>query len=621
MPDLHPAPLRRTFRPRLATPSLPTLPANVLELSAILAGGTLRAVFQPIFDYRTQSWLGYEGLIRGPTGSRLESPLALLEAADGPEMRLAFDMACWKTLVSAFAEQQLSGHLFLNVTPSSLLSEAMSQARWANEIRNLGVDPARIVIELTENQQIQDFAQIRQALGAVRSLGFRIAIDDLGEGFSNLRMWSEVRPEFVKIDRHFVQGIADDVLKFHLVRAMHELAELTGAAIIAEGIESLSDFTAVRDLGIACGQGFFIARPAALPVRHPSRETLDALHHKELVVFPNPRAPSATMPVRDLARPLPTLLPHSNNDEAFALFEANPDLHVLPVVDVDAEPVGMLSRSALVDRFARPFRRELYGRRTCATFMDTAPLVIDHSVTVEDVGRIISRGERQRMLDGFIITENGAYLGVGSCQDLMALITEMQITAARYANPLTALPGAVPLNEHIDRLLDLRLPFCACYFDINNFKPFNDHYGYRAGDHVIQMLSNVLREAVDAKRDFVAHIGGDDFMIVFQSEDWEARCSMALTRFDQRLMHFLPFDDHARGGIAGTDRKGLPVLHELPSLAVGAVRSDNQNFTTHHEVSAATAAAKKMAKRIPRSTLFIERRCASCVAEDNAARA
>lgn len=605
------------FRPpfRVGTGTLPAfacLPMAVDDDAAavarIIADGSLRAVLQPIFDYRTQTWLGYEGLIRGPAGSRFESPLALLAAARGRDERLALDLACWHTIIREFSRQQLAGLLFLNVSPSSLLQSPLRLAGWAREIRALGGDPARIVIELTENQQIDDFSQFRDVLLDFRRLGFHIAIDDLGEGFSNLRMWSEVHPDFVKIDRHFVQGIADDVLKYHLVRAMHELAEVTGASIIAEGMETDTDFRTIRDLGIACGQGYFIARPEAEPPRRPPRHVLDALRDGEIVVFPNPRAPSGSNPVRQLAVPLCPLTPADDNDHAYARFESDHDLHVLPVVDLEGTPIGMLSRFALIDRFARPFRRELYGKKACTEFMDASPLVIDASVTVEEVGRIISRGEKHRMLDGFIVTETGRYLGVGSSQDLMALITDMQISAARYANPLTALPGAVPLNEHADRLLELRLPFAACYFDINDFKPFNDRFGYRVGDQIIQMLGKLLRDIGETKRDFISHIGGDDFMVLFQSEDWEARCTRALGLFDRQIAHFIPLEDLSLDGYRGTDRKGREVMHPQPTLAIGALRIEPGDCASHHEIAAATANAKRMAKRATGSTLFVERR-------------
>jgi diguanylate cyclase (GGDEF)-like protein len=100
----------------------------------------------------------------------------------------------------------------------------------------------------------------------------------------------------------------------------------------------------------------------------------------------------------------------------------------------------------------------------------------------------------------------------------MREITQMQIHAARYANPLTQLPGNVPINEHIDRLLESGTRFWVCYFDLDHFKPFNDVYGYRRGDDVIQLTGNILTSNCDPDRDFVGHIGGDDFMVLFQSE-------------------------------------------------------------------------------------------------------
>ena len=98
-----------------------------------------------------------------------------------------------------------------------------------------------------------------------RSMGFRVAIDDLGEGFASLRLWSELRPEYVKADKHFVRGIAGDPVKLQFLRAIQHIAENSGSQVIAEGIERAEDFRVAKDIGIACGQGWFIGRPAARP--------------------------------------------------------------------------------------------------------------------------------------------------------------------------------------------------------------------------------------------------------------------------------------------------------------------------------------------------------------------
>ncbi|WP_295396492.1 EAL domain-containing protein [uncultured Thiodictyon sp.] len=101
-------------------------------------------------------------------------------------------------------------------------------------------------------------------------MGFEIAIDDLDEGFSGLRLWSEIRPDYVKIDQHFIHNIHLDPVKLQFVRSIQAIAAKAGAKIIAEGIESSAELSVIRDLGIAYGQGYFIARPTAAPSREIS---------------------------------------------------------------------------------------------------------------------------------------------------------------------------------------------------------------------------------------------------------------------------------------------------------------------------------------------------------------
>jgi diguanylate cyclase (GGDEF)-like protein len=219
------------------------------------------------------------------------------------------------------------------------------------------------------------------------------------------------------------------------------------------------------------------------------------------------------------------------------------------------------------------------------------------------------------MLDGFIITSDGHYAGMGSAHDLMATITEMQISAARYANPLTQLPGNVPINEHIDRMLASGTEFVAAYLDIDNFKPYNDTFGYRRGDDVIQLLSQLVCEAVDQRRDFVGHIGGDDFFVVFQSPDWEDRCWQLVSNFAERVEAMTSPEESAHGGYMADNRRGEFGFQRLPTLSVGAVRVMPGQCESHREVAAAASAAKKQAKKRTKEAsggiggnVFIERR-------------
>ncbi|MCE1172874.1 MAG: diguanylate cyclase, partial [Azovibrio sp.] len=102
--------------------------------------------------------------------------------------------------------------------------------------------------------------------------------------------------------------------------------------------------------------------------------------------------------------------------------------------------------------------------------------------------------------------------------------------------------------------------------------------------------------------------GGDDFLILFQSNDWEVRCARALKLFDERVLPIFTAEDLQRGGLVGENRRGEEVLHPLPALSIGALLADSNQYESHHEIATAAADAKKQAKKQRGSSLFIERR-------------
>lgn len=604
--------LRLTTRTSLSDPA--EIPSwltdhNVSCFESIYAERRLEVVFQPILDFRARQYFGFEGLIRGPIDSSLRSPETLFGLARKAGLSVEFESLCRELVLTEYARRKMSGMLFLNASISALADPIFINGKTAALLESLHLRPSDIIIELTENQHVADFQALRQVLDVYRGKGYRIAVDDLGEGFSNLRIWSEIRPDFIKIDRHFISNIANDNLKFQLVRAMHEIAESNGVHLIAEGIETESELTTVRNLGIGFGQGYLIARPDTQPRPQPFESVMAMIERGSQVVFPRVGAPCVAAPTaKQLLTRIAPIKWNMDNAEVIARLEKDPGLLVLPVVDDKWRPVGMINRHSLIGRFAMPYRRELYGRKSCTLFMDNRPIIVDHATSIQDVGQRLSQSDQYRLMDGFIVTENGEYIGIGSSHALMAMITDMQIRAARYANPLTQLPGNVPINEHLDRLIENRTAFAACYCDLDNFKPYNDHYGYRRGDELIQFVGRLLTDMCDPRVDFVGHIGGDDFMLVLQSSDWQQRLTRALRVFDTEVRAYLSEEHLAAGGYSSEDRKGRTVFHSLPALSIGCLLAPPGEFHSHHEVAATVAEAKKQAKKTPGSTLFVERR-------------
>ena len=121
-------------------------------------------------------------------------------------------------------------------------------------LESVGLAPQQVVIELTENKPFFDVDGIMKALLHFREAGFAIAIDDLGAGFSSLRLWSELLPEYVKVDMHFVQGVHRDPVKYNFLRSIQDLAARCGTSIIAEGIEHEEELVTVGKLGIPCAR-------------------------------------------------------------------------------------------------------------------------------------------------------------------------------------------------------------------------------------------------------------------------------------------------------------------------------------------------------------------------------
>ncbi len=580
-------------------------------LHEIIAHRRLSALFQPIVDIKSGEFLGFEGLIRGPADSPLHSPINLFGAAEQQNLSLEVEMLSRQTVLEAFAKQNLPGNLFLNVSPETLTHPSFKNGQTLEFLRALNLDPARVVIEITENQPTFDFVAMRSALLHYRSMGFKIAIDDLGEGFSSLRLWSELRPEYIKVDMHFVQGVDRDPIKLQFLKSIQQIAESCGTQVIAEGVETAAELKVVKDLGIAHGQGYFIARPNPTPPITASSETCRILNSSKIAIFPQneftQRSPTTAFKLLTYIEPAH---PDTPNDVIFEHFAANPALRIIPVVE-KGKPLGLISRYQFIDRFAKPFQRELHGKKPCSELIQGDPLLVEKNMPIEELSHFLAEADSRHFADGFIITEQGRYIGAASGQDLLRELTQMQLEAARYANPLTLLPGNVPINEHIERLLQADTPFVACYCDLDHFKPFNDTYSYRKGDEMIQLTGRILNWACDPKLDFIGHIGGDDFILLMQSRDWKTRCEQALRSFEQAAGLLFREEHLAAGGYASEGRDGLVKFHPLTSLSIGATLVAPGQFVSHYAVSAAMCEAKKMAKKTSGNSLFVEQRGAN----------
>ncbi|MDB6049662.1 MAG: yliE [Pseudomonas sp.] len=577
-----------------------TVTEQLCALSSILGQGDLHSLFQPIVSLSERRILGYEALTRGPSNSPLHSPVNLFAIARQAGRLSELEIAARESACRRFSEQKLEGKLFLNVSPESLLEPTHPPGRTLELLQTYGIAPSQVVIELTEQTPTDDFELLYKALHHYRDMGFTIALDDLGAGYSSLRLWSELRPDYVKIDRHFIDGIHQDAVKREFVGSMLQMAKASRALVIAEGIELQEELAVLIDMGVDLVQGYLLCRPQ----EHPPRDAHALLPKTApMVAALNEDAPDLSA----LLNEQPAVNQSTPTASVLEYFRKQANLNSLAVLDESLKPCGIVHRHSLSEALLKPFATDLFARKPISRLMSDDFLAVELNQSLQQVSRLLTSRARQRIEEDFIITANGAYLGLGRVIDVLKLITELKIQQARYANPLTLLPGNVPIQQCLTRLLQQGRESMICYVDIDSFKPFNDIYGYGRGDEVLLCLAQCLNDRIDPSRDFVGHIGGDDFLMVLGSEDWRKRLNLLLEDFQNQCRRFYRAEHVELGYFTALNRQGQRQEFPLLSLSIGVVhlRPEACGHLDASQLAEMASQAKHYAKDISGASVHV----------------
>lgn len=229
-------------------------------ITSVIEAGTLTPVYQPIVDLESGRVIGYEGLVRVPRKSTFAHAGALFDAAEVAGRVHDLDRAALDVVLRGARSLDDAMSLSVNVSPRTLESAEFSATAFLSILRRHGITPGRVVLELTERENVRDPERLRSALLGVQRAGVRVAADDVGAGNAGLRLLSQFRFDVVKIDLSLVQRAGDD--KTHSVlRSIVEMADRLGATTIAEGVETSGQLRTARRLRITAGQGYLLGRP------------------------------------------------------------------------------------------------------------------------------------------------------------------------------------------------------------------------------------------------------------------------------------------------------------------------------------------------------------------------
>ena len=270
----EPAGTRSSPADYVASRPLGTLCAQTRErwLGELLDERRLLAHFQPIVEAGGEHAIfGFECLMRGVRSGEdtaLIYPDALLAAARDADLLFQLDLAARLAAITGAAHYGIKEAVFINFSPAAIYDPAFCLRSTIAAIGEVGLRPEQIVFEVTESEKTPaSTGHLRNILDHYRRAGFRVALDDVGSGYSSLVLVGDIRPDFVKLDKELTSGAVSDQFRAVIAEKLIEAALRTGMGVVAEGIETAAAAEWFRSRGVPYLQGYYFARPAAIPPR------------------------------------------------------------------------------------------------------------------------------------------------------------------------------------------------------------------------------------------------------------------------------------------------------------------------------------------------------------------
>ena len=217
--------------------------------------------FQPIVDVQTDSVFAYEAVLRGQQGEPAQSVLSQVSEAN----RYAFDQSCRIKAITLASELELAktgAMLSINFMPGAIYSPVACIQLTLKTARKFDFPLDRLMFELTEAEEVSDRQHLKAIVDEYHRLGFKMALDDFGAGYCGMNLLADLPVDIVKLDKELTCNLQERPAAITVVTAMVELARKMGISLIAEGVETVEEYSAIRDCGIHLMQGFLLARPA-----------------------------------------------------------------------------------------------------------------------------------------------------------------------------------------------------------------------------------------------------------------------------------------------------------------------------------------------------------------------
>lgn len=567
---------------------------EIEEFHQIIKESKVTSLFQPIISLTDGTVIGYEALSRGPQNSHMQSPEALLKIAKSCNKLWELEEVFRTKALESISRSKLNVKIFLNINPEIINSLKFKDSFTREYLKKYNLDCDNIIFEITERDEVKNVNSFIKTIEYLKGQKYQIAIDDVGAAHSGLNRICHIKPHYLKLDMELVRDVDKDFTKQAIIKSMCELSKLTEASLIAEGIETEAELNTLIEIGVKYGQGYFIQKPESdiIPIKEEVINIIKTLNIKESEQYGYNIANIDISSISKMAESLESTVLVSEVDSKF---KKDPELLGLCIVD-NGKVKGVVTRNSFYSKLGWQYGYSIYSAKSISSIMNKNFLCVDYKVPIDMVIKLAMARSKDTLYDFITVTKNSKYYGMVTIKDLIEKTIEIEVDNARHSNPLTGLPGNVIIEETLENCISLNKEYCVLYFDIDNFKAYNDVYGFENGDKIIKILAKAISSNISWDG-FIGHIGGDDFIAIIYFWDIERLCENIIKDFDLLALACYEEKDLNNGYITAQNRHGIEEKFPLVSVSIAGITNKKREFANIYALAKESSKLKKKCKQ------------------------
>lgn len=308
--------------------------------------------------------------------------------------------------------------------------------------------------------------------------------------------------------------------------------------------------------------------------------------------------------IGDIAKDTPIVPFETPCHQIDQVFQENSSLQGIVLIN-QKFGAGLITRTCFYQKIGTRYGYNLYMMKSIDVLANKHPLIVDYFTSVIEVSQLAMNRPEEEIYDDIIIVMDKTIMGVVSIKNLLMKVADIQVEFASYLNPLTRLPGNKIINENITHALEQSKEFSLLYIDLDRFKAYNDYYGFKKGDEIIQLTADILADALE-KGGFLGHIGGDDYIVIFNHYGFHEFCRSVIQRFDVEIKKYYSKKHLEKQFIYLENRFGEMEKIPLVTLSIAVVTNQRKAFSSTEEVVEEATRLKKMCKMKSESCFYVE---------------